>query len=65
MVNKLWLALEWYIYIHIYNGSHAMVSTPRVSCNLHVLDVMLKQFLVIYGKVRIKQVSKQEDRFYC
>ena len=35
-VNKLWLALEWYVYTRLwlaFNGLRAMVSTPRVLCN--------------------------------
>ena len=36
VVNKLWLALEWYIHTYVwlaFNGLSAMFSTPSVLCN--------------------------------
>ena len=57
MVNKLWLALEWYTHaIHVFDVM--LVSTPCTKCNdgLH-----LNKFLAIYGKVSSKQASKKTD----
>ena len=64
MVNKLWLALEWYIPMLwlVLNGALWLA----LWLALHTFDVLdcwlaLKQFLAMYGKVS----SKQENRFHC
>ena len=56
MVNKLWLALQWYIpmlALHMFDVM--LVST-------HVLDVVLVRFLAIYGKVSSMQANKQASK---